>query len=125
MKILIVDDEPLVRIALSRACKTRGHEIIEASGGEEGLDLWIQEQPDLIFLDVLMPDMNGPKVIEKVSHQNRGKIILMSAYTGGYDLKKAQSVGADVFIPKPFDDVFEIIKVAESLFEEAGNKRNS
>ena len=118
MKILIVDDESLVRIALSRACKLKGHIVEEASGGLEGIEKWKAMRPDLVFLDVLMPDMNGPNVIEAVGSSKDTKIVLMSAYTGSYDLNKAQSVGADLFIPKPFDDIFETIKTAERICRE-------
>ena len=53
MKILIVDDEPLVRKSLSRACRSKGHEVVEAVDGTEGLAKWRETTPDLVFLDVL------------------------------------------------------------------------
>ena len=115
MKILIVDDEELVRKSLARACRARGFQVLEASGGVEGQELWEKESPDLVFLDVLMPDLNGPKVIENLQGRTTSKIVLMSAYTGGYDLNKAKSLGADLFIPKPFENIFETVQVAEDL----------
>lgn len=115
MKVLIIDDEELVRKSLSRAFRSRNHEVVEAAGGVEGQSLWESEKPDLIFIDVLMPDINGPKVIENMQGRTSSRIILMSAYTGGYDLNKAKSLGADLFIPKPFENIFDTIKVAEDL----------
>ncbi len=115
MKILVVDDENLVRRALMRACQSRGHEVKEAQGGVEGVRIWLEYKPDLVFLDVLMPDLNGPHVIEHVGLSQKTKIVLMSAYTGGYDLQKAKELGADIFIPKPFEDIFQIVELAEDL----------
>lgn len=115
MKVLVIDDEDLVRKSLARACRARGFEVLEASGGVEGQSLWEKEAPDLVFLDVLMPDLNGPKVIENLQGRNTSKIVLMSAYAGGYDLNRAKSLGADLFIPKPFENIFETVQVAEDL----------
>ena len=64
MKVLIIDDEPIIRRALGRVFKKRGHEVLEAEGGESGLEKWKSSGPDLVFLDVLMPDLNGPQVID-------------------------------------------------------------
>lgn len=117
MKVLVVDDEVLVGRSLGRALESRGHQVLIAAGGVEGLSIWEEYKPDVTFLDVLMPDLNGPLVIEGLKLKNRGKIILMSAYTGGYDLKKAQSVGADIFLSKPFEDIFQVVQEAERLYD--------
>lgn len=115
MKFLIVDDEPLIRRSLRRASELRKHEVQEASNGLEGLEKWTQFQPDLVFLDVLMPVMDGPTLLLKRPLGKTSKVILISAFTGEYDGAKARSLGADVFIPKPFDNIFDIILRAEEL----------
>lgn len=115
MKILIVDDEPLVRRSLCKAAEYMGHEVYEAQDGIEGLARWREISPDVVFLDILMPGMSGPNVLQEVHGENTAKVILMSAYTGEYDLKKAQSMGANLFLPKPFEDIFTIIQKAEVL----------
>lgn len=116
MKILIIDDEILVRRALARACRLAGHQVSEASGGQEAIQIWRKFRPDLVFLDVLMPDLNGPQVIEHLAAEKGScKVILMSAYTGAYDLQKAKNLGADMFLSKPFEDIFSTVKVAEEL----------
>lgn len=129
MKILIVDDEALVRKSLTRACRARGHEVIEAVDGVEGLARWMEVQPDLVFLDVLMPGMSGPEVLQAVAKENvtgpggrRARVILISAYSGEHDVDSKggkdpaeQSTGADLFIPKPFDDIFAVVAKAEAL----------
>lgn len=116
MKVLIVDDEPLVRRSLIRAMTARGHQCVEAEDGDAGLAKWKSENPDLVFLDVLMPGLTGPQVIQaRGSHQS--KVILMSAYSGEHNMETAVKMGAAMFIPKPFEDVFEVIRLAEGLFE--------
>jgi two-component system, response regulator PdtaR len=118
LKILIVDDEPLVRKSLSRACRSKGHEVSEASDGQEGLQKWLIEQPNIVFLDVLMPGLSGPEVlreIETCQSPKSAKVILMSAYSGEHNVTTAQQLGADLFIPKPFEDIFAVVARAEEL----------
>lgn len=113
MKILIVDDEDLVRRSLRRAAEIRGHEVIEASDGEEGLKLWRKNKPELVFLDVLMPQLTGPQVLEELGDRSGTKVIMMSAYTG--EEKGRAWPPFDLFIPKPFANIFEVIERAEQL----------
>lgn len=119
MKILIVDDEPLVRRSLSRVFKSRGHEIFEATNGVEGLELWLSARPDLVFLDVLMPGLTGPQVMEKVQEKREmygtPKVVLMSAYSGEQDLDRVKMLGVEKFVAKPFDDVFALAVEMEKL----------
>jgi two-component system, response regulator PdtaR len=115
MKILIVDDESLVRKSLSRACRSKTHEVIEAVDGSEGLAKWREADPDLVFLDVLMPGLSGPEVLREIGHTTRAKVILMSAYSGEHNIVTAQQMGADIFIPKPFEDIFQVVQKAEEL----------
>lgn len=118
MKILIVDDEPLVRRSLARALKSKGHEILEAEDGLQGLQMWREQKPDLVFLDVLMPKMTGPQVLAEAGAQRSGKVILISAFSGEHNMETALQMGADLFIPKPFDDIFSIVSVAEKMAED-------
>lgn len=119
MRVLVVDDESLVRRSLRRAFEGAGHTVTEASDGVSGLAVWKSEGPDLVILDVLMPGMTGPQVLKEIGSGSGAKIILISAYTGEYDLKKAKDVGADLFISKPFQNIFEIVKQAEELLSNA------
>lgn len=115
MKILIVDDEPLVRMSLSRAFKKRGHEVLLAEDGLEGEKVWTESQPEIVVLDVLMPGLTGPQLIEKVKGQTTSKIALISAYAGEYDIDSAKRMGADLFIQKPFSNIIEIVERIEQL----------
>lgn len=127
MKVLIVDDEPLVRKSLGRAFRAKGHDVSEAVDGSEGLTLWLKLQsenlsPDVVFLDVLMPGLSGPELLNTILPQlkpnangQNAKVILMSAYSGEHNVTTAQAMGADVFVPKPFDDIFALVAKAEAL----------
>ncbi len=115
MKVLVVDDESLVRRSLARALKSRGHEVVEAVDGNEGLRLWQETRPDLIFLDVLMPGLTGPQVLVEMGEGKSGRVVLISAFTGEHNMETALQMGADLFIPKPFEDIFSVVQMAEGL----------
>jgi len=123
MKILIVDDEPLVRRSLERVFQSRQHQVQVAENGVEGLKKWQEFEPDLIFLDVLMPGLSGPEVLrnfenetqKKMSHSKKAKVILMSAFTGDKQMTDPQGLGADLFLAKPFESIFEVYDQAMEL----------
>lgn len=117
MKILVVDDEALVRLSLRRALSKAGHEVVEAENGKQALNIWPEFRPELVYLDVLMPGLSGPDLLRTLPGNLRSsaKVVLMSAFTGEYDLEKAKALGADLFIPKPFDDVFAVARRGEEL----------
>ncbi len=115
MKILIVDDEPLVRRSLGKALRLKGHEVFEAVDGSLGLEEWQAKNPDLVFLDVLMPGLTGPQVLEAIGPLRQAKVILMSAYAGDHNVDSDPNKGADLFLPKPFDDIFAVVRQAEEL----------
>ena len=94
-----------------------------AEEGLSGLEKWINEGPDLVFLDVLMPGLNGPQVLKELGDKKTGKVVLISAYTGKYDVEKARSIGADLFISKPFDDIFQVMDRAEELVNDLGQEK--
>ncbi len=112
MKFLVIDDEPLVRRSLVRALKARGHECFEAADGEEGLRLWEAECPMGVFVDVLMPGLSGPDVVRRareIPQLRNASIALISAFSGDDSKKLAEDCGADVFVAKPFDDIFAVV----------------
>jgi two-component system, response regulator PdtaR len=117
LKILIVDDEPLIRRSLRRAFEMKKWIVLEADQGEAGLGVWLTEKPDLVLVDMLMPVMTGPEMLEKAPDSLRAstKIVMMSAYTGEFDPEKMKSFGVLQFIAKPFADVFELANQLEAL----------
>jgi DNA-binding response OmpR family regulator len=108
-KVLIVDDEDHLRMLIEQALEDledEGVELITASNGEEALQLIVEERPDLVFLDVMMPKMNGIEVCRRVKQELNLQhiyIIILTAKGQELDKKKGEEVGADLYMTKPFD----------------------
>jgi two-component system, OmpR family, alkaline phosphatase synthesis response regulator PhoP len=107
-KILIVDDEPNILILMEQALESledEGVELLTAKNGEEALEVIKTENPLLVFLDVMMPKMNGLEVCHAVKHELGLKdiyIILLTAKGQEFDKQKGSDVGADLYMTKPF-----------------------
>ena len=101
MKILIVDDEKLIQQTLSHVAQVRGHSCASAGNEQEGLKVWRCFQPDLVFLDLVLPDGNGFSLMEQAP---RSSVVLMSAYEQFKE--KALEKGAFLFLTKPFENIF-------------------
>jgi two-component system, OmpR family, alkaline phosphatase synthesis response regulator PhoP len=108
-KILIVDDEAHIRMLIEQPLEELeddGVEFITAENGEKALQLIRTEKPNLVFLDVMMPKMNGMEVCSLVKQDPDLKdvfIILLTAKGQDFDRQKGQEVGADIYMTKPFD----------------------
>lgn len=120
-KILIVDDEQHIRMLIEQTLEELeddGVEFLTADNGEKALDLISREIPDLVFLDVMMPRMNGMEVCRKVKKElgmNQVFIVLLTAKGQELDRQKGSEVGADVYMTKPFDPESLLIKAREVL----------
>lgn len=121
MKILVIDDEPLVRLSLVRVLQREGWTMFEAEDGLKGLENWVKIQPDLVLLDVLMPGLSGPQVLENlpIAIRKQTKVVLMSAFTGEWSQSKTSELGVETFIPKPFEDIFEVVKTIKAVIGKA------
>ena len=114
-KILIVDDERLVRWSLRQKCEEWGYHVIEAEAGEPGLKLAQRESPDLVLLDVRMPDLSGIEVLEQLKKNGDARaVIMITADPQLDDVKAALKLGAYDFVGKPidFDELHVTIKNA-------------
>ena len=109
MKILIVDDEPHLRTLIQQTLEEledEGVELFTAANGEEALETIKKEQPNLVFLDVMMPKKNGFDVCYTVKRElglGQIYIILLTAKGQEFDRQRGQEVGADLYMTKPFD----------------------
>jgi DNA-binding response OmpR family regulator len=102
-RILIVEDEAVIRKAIRMACEKEGYEVIEAENGSEGLHLAETGRPDLILLDLMLPDISGFDVCREVRKSGSGvPIIILSAKTEEIDIVVGLEIGADDYITKPF-----------------------
>ena len=120
-KILIVDDEPFIRTLLEETLEEfedEGVELLVASNGIEGWNLIQQEQPNLIFLDVMMPKMSGYEVCQRIKQDNTLSdiyVIMLTAKGQEVDRERGQEVGADEYVTKPFDPDHIIERAQEVL----------
>jgi two-component system alkaline phosphatase synthesis response regulator PhoP len=120
-KVLIVDDQAHIRLLLERTLidfEDEGVEILMAENGEEGLELIKTERPALVFLDVMMPKMNGFDVCNAVKNElniDDVYIVLLTAKGQEYDRQKGSEVGANMYMTKPFDPDEVYDKVEEVL----------
>lgn len=107
-KILIVDDEPNILILMEQALEAledEGVELLTARNGEEALETIKTEKPNLVFLDVMMPKMNGLQVCHIVKHDLQMTdiyIVILTAKGQEFDKQKGIEVGADLYLTKPF-----------------------
>jgi two-component system, OmpR family, alkaline phosphatase synthesis response regulator PhoP len=121
MKILIVDDEPHLRTLIQQTLEEledEGVELFTATNGEEALETIRHELPNLVFLDVMMPKMNGFDVCHTVKHQlglESIHIILLTAKGQEFDRQRGTEVGADLYMTKPFDPDALIAKARSVL----------
>ncbi|HBV99404.1 MAG: chemotaxis protein CheY [Peptococcaceae bacterium BICA1-7] len=120
-KILIVDDEPHIRILLEQTLEEledEGVELDTADNGQDALDSIKAEKPDLVFLDVMMPRMNGFEVCSAVKNDLGLKdvyIVMLTAKGQEFDRQKGLEAGADIYMTKPFDPDEVVEKAREVL----------
>ncbi len=119
MRVLIVDDEVLIKKCLARVALSRGHVVQTESNGLKGLKAWREFKPHLVFLDVLLPGLDGPSVLQQAGKKNNEKVVMMSAHKAFSDRTSISGVhlpGVDLFVSKPFPDIVCFFKQAEGLF---------
>ena len=120
-KLLIVDDEPHIRMLIEQTLEEledEGVSFFSAENGEQALEIIQTESPQLVFLDVMMPKMNGMEVCRRVKKElglDKVFIVLLTAKGQELDRQKGQEVGADLYMTKPFDPEVILAKAREVL----------
>jgi len=118
---LIVDDEPHIRMLIEQTLEEledEGVEFLTAENGEIALDIIQREMPSMVFLDVMMPKLNGMEVCRKVKKElglNSVYIVLLTAKGQELDRQRGQEVGADLYMTKPFDPEVILAKARQVL----------
>jgi DNA-binding response OmpR family regulator len=125
MKILVIDDDHLVRYTLSKILSRKGYEVVTASDGKRGMTLLRNEHPDLVITDIIMPEQEGIDTIIQIRHE-RPSIKIMAISGGGRIrnidfLEMARSLGADDIIAKPFEADDLLRRFAELGLPAAGD----
>jgi two-component system KDP operon response regulator KdpE len=102
LRILIVDDEPEIRRFLRAALKARQYEVFEADTGQSGLAMYASQKPDMIILDLGLPDLDGIEVTKRLREAGGVPIIILSVHDREFDKIDAIDAGADDYLTKPF-----------------------
>lgn len=115
-KILLIDDDPSLQLALSHVIRREGYAFVYASSGEEGLELLEREKPDLLLLDVMMPGMNGYDVCQSMREQGRRiPVIFLSAKGDIVDKSIGFKAGGDDYLVKPFNNSELLLRIEAHL----------
>jgi DNA-binding response OmpR family regulator len=118
-KILIVDDEPNIVMALEYTFKKNNFEVFIARDGQEALDILKKHLPDVIILDVMMPMVDGFATLEQIKKNEQlqhCKIIFLSAKNKEKDIEKGLSLGANLYVTKPFS-IKKLVEQVQELIQ--------
>ena len=101
-RLLVIDDEPAILRAVTTGLRARGYEVMTAQTGEDGLSQAALGAPDVIVLDLVLPDLDGVEVCRRIRQWTETPIVVLSAH--GTEARKVQALdeGADDFVTKPF-----------------------
>jgi len=105
-KILLVDDEPDIRVVVGARLMSLCFDVLTAKDGQEGLDLARKESPDAVLLDLMLPKLDGFKVCRMIKFDKAYEhipVIIFTVKGGDADKKLAEQAGADAYMVKPFD----------------------
>jgi CheY-like chemotaxis protein len=118
-RILVIDNEPYIQEVAQISLETVvGWEVLTAGSGQEGLEMAEQEQPDVILLDVMMPDMDGPTTFKQLQANPMTRqipVILLTAKVQPSDRQRYAEMGMTATIAKPFDPLQLANQVTEAL----------
>lgn len=122
MRVVIAEDESLIRMDLREMLVEEGHEVVgEARDGAEALSLVRDLRPDVVFMDVNMPVMNGLQAVEAIGEERLAPVVMVTAFSQAEHVERAAAAGAMAYIVKPFTraDIVPAMHVAVSRFAEA------
>jgi CheY-like chemotaxis protein len=119
-KVLVVDDEPAIRLLLQAILAQEGHDVETAADGVEALTAVQADLPDVVLLDLAMPNMDGWHFLEELRNvglRSRVRVIIVSATSDDDSLERGQAAGARGLIAKPFDAT-AIVRAVEAVVQE-------
>ena len=116
-RVLVVDDDPVIRQLVAVNLELEGFQVDEAGDGEEGITRAVETRPDVVTLDVMMPNVDGWVAALRLRNDPRTsdiRIVVVSARTQERDLERGRQVGVDAYVCKPFDPT-ELVDVVSKL----------
>jgi two-component system chemotaxis response regulator CheY len=103
-KILVVDDAEFLRVRISKMLSSEGHEIIEAENGLKAVETYKSARPDLVLMDITMPEMDGLAALREIrSFDSAAKVVMLTALGQESVVLEAIKAGARDFVVKPFE----------------------
>lgn len=117
-QLLLIDDDPNLILLVQDYLEFQGYEVITADNGQDALEILQDHVPDLIICDIMMPDIDGYEVVERIRQDNRISwipVIFLSAKGQTSDRVKGLNTGADVYLVKPFEPEELVAQVESSL----------
>jgi CheY-like chemotaxis protein len=121
-RVMAVDDDHVIRGLLEVNLEMEGHEVVTAVDGQDALDKIRADAPDLILLDVMMPNVNGWQVAESIKADDATKhipIVFLSARAMEADIRKGTDLGVESYVTKPFDPI-DLMHLVSRLLSERG-----
>lgn len=100
--ILLIDDDTSLTDLLSEYLRKQGHAVYIASDGQKGLQIFFEQKPDLVILDVTMPKMDGWETLKRIREMSRAPVIMLTARDEEPNVLRGFSLGADDYVTKPF-----------------------
>jgi DNA-binding response OmpR family regulator len=116
-RILVVDDDPAVRKFVQVNLEARGYIVFQAANGKEAICIAEKEKPELVILDIIMPEMDGFEVCRKLREWSNVPILMLSAREGEGDKEKCAVCGANDYLTKPFV-LRELIAEVKTMVEQ-------
>lgn len=116
--ILVVDDEPYMIRLLQHHIQRAGYRMVKASNGREALERIREDQPSLVLMDVMMPELNGLEVLAELRKREETKllpVIIMTANAQRFTREEAEAAGVSAFLTKPFSPTQLMIEVRRQL----------
>ena len=120
IKILLCDDEVFARDAMANLIKRKGFDVVVASTGEQCIELFKKENPDAVFLDVMLPDLDGDHIHKYLKELNPDvNVYYITGSETVFTEENARSVGAKGYLQKPVD-IDELFKVLDTIKQTFG-----
>ncbi len=114
-RILVIEDDASIRLGLEDTLKAKGYEVAVATRGQAGLDLAERSKPDLIILDIMLPDLDGFEVCRRVRARSDVPVLMLTARGAELDRVRGLELGADDYVTKPFSLMELLARVAAVL----------
>lgn len=117
-KILVVDDDPYILMSLEFLMRKNGFDVMIARNGTETLELLEQNTPDVVLLDIMMPDVDGYAICKHIRNTEKHKhckVVFVSAKSKETDIQKGYDLGAELYITKPFSNKDLVNKITSLL----------